>query len=135
VNSGISQYKYNFTPFQKVLVRHDDVSIWKPDFFWRRNWFTPEKIDTVAGLGYEQCIPYDGNEHLCDTSKRLEPKYQPKEGDLVAACNTVSELMARVRELEERAEKAEGRLDDCRLMRNLERQKIAELQAELRKRR
>ena len=76
--------EYTFEPFQKVLVRHNDASIWKPDFFWRRNWFTPEKIDTVAGLGYEQCIPYEGNEHLCDTSGSLEPKYQPKEGDLVA---------------------------------------------------
>jgi hypothetical protein len=67
--------------------------------------------------------------------ERLSKKSIRTLDELIILAYAVPELVAKVRELEERAEKAEGRLGDCRLMRNLEHQKIAELQAELRKRR
>lgn len=51
-----------FKPFDKVLVRNGDNK-WKPAFYGYR-------IDnrysyvTSGDFKYEQCIPYEGNEHL-----------------------------------------------------------------------
>lgn len=113
---------------------------------------------------YKECQLDDHHEEIRNADGwYIKSVCDKKDEYILAACNAVPELIAenralrervqmrqelveqyekdiarlrqKVRELEERAEKAEGRLGDCRLMRNLEHQKIAELQAELRKRR
>ena len=85
---------------------------------------------------YKECQLDDHHEEIRNADGwYIKSVCDKKDEYILAACNAVPELIARVRELEERAEKADGRLGDCRLMRNLEHQKIAELQAELRKRR
>lgn len=56
-----------FKPFDKVLVREFDNEAWKPRFF--SNYY---KLDNkyiygcTDGIEYSQCIPYEGNEHLCN---------------------------------------------------------------------
>lgn len=57
----------NFKPFDKVLVRYDDQHVWQIDFFshYVRGVECPYKCLT---RDFNQCIPYDGNEHLIDTS-------------------------------------------------------------------
>lgn len=56
-------------PFDKVLVRNNDDDEWVCDIF--------SHIDELAfyycvGTRWEQCIPYDGNEHLLGTTN--DPK-------------------------------------------------------------
>ena len=58
-----------FKPFDKVLVRHYNVSIWQPAFF--REFFddlSKTPYYTIDGNKWEQCIPYEGNEHLVGTT-------------------------------------------------------------------
>lgn len=61
-----------FEPFQRVLVRDEDMEEWDIDIF--RN------IIKVSYAPYQcfrnkwkQCIPYDGNEHLFGTSDSPTP--------------------------------------------------------------
>lgn len=57
-----------FKPFDKVLVRWNDASLWRTGFY-------SHELDgkhCVGGDYYQQCIPYEGNEHLIGTTK--EPK-------------------------------------------------------------
>lgn len=56
-------------PFDKVLVRNNDDDEWVCDIF--------SHIDELAfyycvGTRWEQCIPYEGNEHLLGTTKKPE---------------------------------------------------------------
>lgn len=56
-------------PFDKVLVRNNDDDEWVCDIF--------SHIDELAfyycvGTRWEQCIPYEGNEHLLGTKKPEE---------------------------------------------------------------
>lgn len=60
---------HNFKPFDKVLVRDYDTETWKCDFF---SCIGDKNYRCVSGF-YLQCIPYEGNEHLCGT------KYMPEE--------------------------------------------------------
>lgn len=57
----------NFKPFDKVLVRYDDQHVWQIDFFshYVRGVECPYKCLT---RDFNQCIPYNGNEHLIDTT-------------------------------------------------------------------
>ena len=55
-------------PFDQVLVRLTNNCIWVPKFFFYYD--TNPKIKcypfvTTDNIGYPQCIPYKGNEHLC----------------------------------------------------------------------
>ena len=57
-----------FKPFDKVLVRDDDRDEWRCDFFE----YFDESEDSLCGFQclqnyWEQCIPYEGNEHLLGT--------------------------------------------------------------------
>jgi hypothetical protein len=57
-----------FKPFDRVLVRHYDVSLWQPAFFWKFfDELSKTPYYTIGGNKWEQCIPYDGNEHLVGT--------------------------------------------------------------------
>lgn len=66
--------RYNFKPYDKVLVRDDDTSKWNGDFFLR--YIEGVKYGYLClTTGYVQCIPYEGNEHLLGTTdKPSEPK-------------------------------------------------------------
>lgn len=57
----------NFKPFDKVLVRYDDQHVWQIDFFshYVRGVECPYKCLT---RDFNQCIPYEGHEHLIDTT-------------------------------------------------------------------
>lgn len=56
-------------PFDKVLVRNNDDDEWVCDIF--------SHIDELAfyycvGTRWEQCIPYEGNEHLLGTTNKQQ---------------------------------------------------------------
>lgn len=65
--------KYEFKPFDKVLVRDED------DKEWHISLFAREIVDDSDGLSYKHecsngtlwdcCIPFEGNEHLLGTNK------------------------------------------------------------------
>lgn len=57
----------NFKPFDKVLVRYDNQHVWQIDFFshYVRGVECPYKCLT---RDFNQCIPYNGHEHLIDTT-------------------------------------------------------------------
>lgn len=61
----------NFKPFDKVLVRYDDQHVWQIDFFshYVRGVECPYKCLT---RDFNQCIPYEGNEHLLGTTDKPE---------------------------------------------------------------
>lgn len=62
-----------FQPFQKVLVKDSDVdfSVWHCDLFSHIS--KEGKYFTVSGL-WDECIPFEGNEHLIGTKD--DPKKQ-----------------------------------------------------------
>lgn len=55
--------KYKFKPFDRVLVRHDD-QYWTCDIFS----YYCDDLFVCVGSSWEQCIPYEGNEHLLGTT-------------------------------------------------------------------
>ena len=59
------QYK----PFDKVLVRDKETDKWHPSFYATTDGILYYTIDC---RNWNQCIPYEGNEHLVGTSD--EPK-------------------------------------------------------------
>lgn len=60
-----------FKPFDKVLVRHYDVSLWQPAFFWKFfDELSKTPYYTIDGNKWEQCIQYEGNEHLLGTTDK-----------------------------------------------------------------
>lgn len=63
-----------FKPFDKVLVRNTEDDKWKP-----REYASLDASDkfglvygTTDGCYRKYCIPYEGNEHLANTTKNLE---------------------------------------------------------------
>lgn len=61
-------------PFEsRILVRVNENGLWKPAIFGFYN-----KIDfyTVSGIAWEQCIPYEGNEHLLGTTNDCDEFYK-----------------------------------------------------------
>ena len=55
-------------PFDRVLVRLTNNCVWMPKFF--SHYDTGPKVKyypfvTIDNISYPQCIPYNGNEHLC----------------------------------------------------------------------
>lgn len=76
--------KHEFQPKEWVLVRDEDRDTWKLDIF-------SHFVDGAAfpyicvGSYYEECLPYEGNEHLLGTSDSPEekPKEEFKFGDKV----------------------------------------------------
>lgn len=62
-----------FKPFDKVLVRDMDDEEWTPAFYAD---YDEESNSYVVigcfGSSYNQCIPFEGNEHLVGTNKKPE---------------------------------------------------------------
>lgn len=68
--------KYDFKPFDKVLVRDED------DKEWHISLFAREIVDYSDGLSYKYecsngtlwnyCVPFEGNEHLLETAENPE---------------------------------------------------------------
>lgn len=70
--------KFEFNPFDRVLVRDNDNERWQAAFYDQYlNGASPHR---VIGEGYfAQCIPYAGNEHLLGTTDKYVPKpWKPK---------------------------------------------------------
>lgn len=62
--------KFEFKPFDKVLVRDGNAYEWQPELFYRIN--EEGKYCTLGDVEWSQCIPYEGNEHLMDTDNMPE---------------------------------------------------------------
>lgn len=71
---GVEQkQEYEFKPFDKVLVKdHDEDSGWRCSLFSHKN---EDGLYICVGSIFEQCIPYEGNEHLLGTSDNPEHIY------------------------------------------------------------
>ena len=67
----VAEPKCPFEPFQKVLVRDSDASIWKADHFSHYDGEDKYPYITTASA-YKQCVPYDCNEYLLGTDKLPE---------------------------------------------------------------
>ena len=61
-------------PFEsKVLVRDVDYNKWEAAIFGR---YDGEKVFVIGGLDWNQCIPYEGNEHLLGTNNDCDEYYK-----------------------------------------------------------
>lgn len=63
-NSSKIGKNFELKPFDKVLVRDTKDEKWKPAFFWCKTDF----FRTIGFNDWTYCIPYEGNEHLLDTT-------------------------------------------------------------------
>lgn len=59
--------KYDFKPFDKVLVRASDEDVWRVNFFSNKQSGTRGEYVCII-FSWEQCIPYEGNEALLGTN-------------------------------------------------------------------
>lgn len=66
--------KHEFKPFDRVLVRVRNSEKWRVGFFDREEKNNEERNYYVIGLPYyfAQCLPYEGNEHLKDSTETLQ---------------------------------------------------------------
>lgn len=62
--------KHQFKPFDKVLVRDDDDTTWRCDFFSHLG--DKKGVFICLTTWWKQCIPYEGNEHLLGTTNKPE---------------------------------------------------------------
>lgn len=60
--NGVEE-KVDLKPFDKVLVKDKGKDKWKASFFVRK---VGELYECVLGFKYDQCIPFEGNEHLLE---------------------------------------------------------------------
>lgn len=69
---GVSdqESKHQFKPFDKVLVRDGDSDIWDCNIFNRID--EDGEYQCIDYEYWEQCIPYEGNEHLLGTTNKPE---------------------------------------------------------------
>lgn len=67
----VAEPKCSFKPFDKVLVRYGN-GIWGATFFSRYDNKSAFAYVGVDCINWEQCIPYEGNEHLLGTDKSPE---------------------------------------------------------------
>lgn len=60
---------YNFKPFDKVLVRDYDHETWEANFFKSKKEICGKDVLYYCiSAVWNQCIPYEGNEHLLGTT-------------------------------------------------------------------
>lgn len=57
-----------FKPFERVLMRDFDDQMWTAHLYSHRDDSLTYIHRTVGDAGYNQCIPYEGNEHLLGTN-------------------------------------------------------------------
>ena len=65
-------------PFDKVLVRNTNGQVWTSDLFSHMINTNPNLSITFVCLGHcpNQCIPFEGNEHLVGTSNDCDEYYK-----------------------------------------------------------
>lgn len=75
--------KYNFKPFDKVLVRDAEDEHWLASLYshHREDKTNGYNYVMVDGVGYRCCIPYEGNEHLVGTTNSPSESKQPTAGN------------------------------------------------------
>lgn len=66
--------KYEFKPFERVLVREHNSDDWRCDYFSHGQNDGVCTYYVCSGGEYLQCIPYEGNEHLVGTTVNPIPK-------------------------------------------------------------
>ena len=59
-------------PFDRVLVRDSDSDEWRPSFYYQRDDSGTFMHRVIFDIGYHQCIPYEGNEHLLGTTEDVK---------------------------------------------------------------
>ena len=64
----VAEPKCPFEPFQKVLVRFNEDSVWRCEFFSHYNTFNKQCPYVCLSSVYKYCIPYEGNQHLLGTT-------------------------------------------------------------------
>lgn len=67
----IPKKEYDFKPFDKVLVRNSDSDVWNINLFS----FIVDDNEykyVCSSDSWQQCIPYEGNEHLLNTTNNPE---------------------------------------------------------------
>lgn len=60
--------KCSFKPFDKVLVRCNEDSVWRCELFSHYNTFNKRCPYVCLSSVYKCCIPYEGNQHLLGTT-------------------------------------------------------------------
>lgn len=63
----IEKEKHEFKPFDRVLIRDNDYDGWNIDLFEYLAKGTTHPYRCLRSV-WKQCIPYEGNEHLLNTS-------------------------------------------------------------------
>ena len=63
-------------PFDKVLVRNASLSEWDTGFFSRAVKSNNKLYFIVNTQYWEQCIPFEGNEHLAGTTNDCDEYYK-----------------------------------------------------------
>ena len=63
----LKKKEYQFKPFEKVLVRDNETLKWRCDFY---SHFEPRSAycHVTTNCAYAMCIPFEGNEHLVNTT-------------------------------------------------------------------
>ena len=64
--------KGSFKPFDKVLARCNEDSVWRCELFSHYNTFNKQYPYVCLSSVYKYCIPYEGNQHLLGTDKSPE---------------------------------------------------------------
>lgn len=64
--------EYQFKPFEKVLARDSKDSLWHIDLYEGMLRDDDEYNYRCMAADWVYCIPYEGNEHLLDTTKDVE---------------------------------------------------------------
>lgn len=64
----VAEPKCSFKPFDKVLVRYNEDSVWRCEFFSHYNTFNKRYPYVCLSGVYKYCIHYEGNQHLLDTT-------------------------------------------------------------------
>lgn len=64
----IPKEEYKFTPFEQVLVRDTDYYAWRVELFSHIGNNSSDHKYKCMAHGYNQCIPFKGNEHLVNTT-------------------------------------------------------------------
>lgn len=64
----IVEPKCSFKPFDKVLARCNEDSVWRCELFSHYNTFNKQCPYVCLSSVYKYCIPYEGNQHLLGTT-------------------------------------------------------------------
>lgn len=64
----VKEPKCPFKPFDKVLARCNEDSVWRCELFSHYNTFNKQCHYVCLSSVYKYCIPYEGNQHLLGTT-------------------------------------------------------------------